>query len=189
MLKKFIREFLIPGKRIGGMFCLILCLVLMNGTLYSQNNTVKGVVTDASNNDPLPGVNIIIKGTQNGVVTDMDGKYQITVSSSDAVLQFSSIGYMNEETAIAGRSTIDMTLSPDVASIDEVVVIGYGTAKRKDLTGSIATMSGEKLEKIPIANAAEAIQGRLPGVRVLTTDGSPDAEVVIRVRGGIKRCA
>lgn len=184
MLKKFIREFLIPGKRIGGMFCLILCLVLMNGTLYSQNNTVKGVVTDASNNDPLPGVNIIIKGTQNGVVTDMDGKYQITVSSSDAVLQFSSIGYMNEETAIAGRSTIDMTLSPDVASIDEVVVIGYGTAKRKDLTGSIATMSGEKLEKIPIANAAEAIQGRLPGVRVLTTDGSPDAEVVIRVRGG-----
>jgi TonB-linked SusC/RagA family outer membrane protein len=185
MLKHLNRSFKTRANQIGRIWMLILCLVSMYVIpLHAQNITVKGVVTDGNTNEPLPGVNIIIKGTQTGVVTDMDGNYQITVNSADAVLTFSSVGYVAEEVAVGGRTSIDILLVPDIETIDEVVVIGYGTVKRKDLTGSIATMSGEELEKIPTANVAEAIKGRLPGVNVLTTDGSPDAEVVIRVRGG-----
>jgi TonB-linked SusC/RagA family outer membrane protein len=184
MLKILIGKHRTPGERFKFRIYLILSLVLMNATLYGQNISVRGVVTDGNTNELLPGVNIIIKGTQTGVVTDMDGNYQITVNSPDAVLQFSSVGYVAEEITVSGRSVINALLVPDIEAIDEVVVIGYGTVKRKDLTGSIATMSGEELEKIPIANAAEAIKGRLPGVNVFSMDGSPDAEVVIRVRGG-----
>lgn len=184
MLKYLNSNFKTPASHIMGRWMFVLCLVLMNLTLHAQNISVRGVVTDGNTNESLPGVNIIIKGTQTGIMTDMDGNYSITVNSPDAILMFSSVGYVAEEVAIAGRSVIDVILIPDIEAIDEVVVIGYGTVKRKDLTGSIATMSGEDLERIPIANAAEAIKGRLPGVNVLTTDGSPDAEVVIRVRGG-----
>ncbi len=184
MRRKLIRETKTPGTCFRKKYFAFLCLVLMNLTLYAQNITVSGVVSDGNTNESLPGVNIVIKGTQTGVVTDMDGNYSITVNSPDAILMFSSVGYVAEEIAVRGRSVIDVLLVPDIEAIEEVVVIGYGTVKRKDLTGSIATMSGEDLEKIPIANAAEAIKGRLPGVNVLTMDGSPDAEVVIRVRGG-----
>ena len=184
MLKYLNRNTMTPASQIIRIWMLVVCLVLMNLTLYAQNITVRGVVTDGNTNESLPGVNIIIKGTQTGVQSDIDGSYQITVNSADAVLSFSSVGYVAKEVPVSGRTTIDVLLVPDIAAIDEVVVIGYGTVKRKDLTGSIATMSGEDLEKIPIANAAEAIKGRLPGVNVLTTDGSPDAEVA-RIQSGI----
>jgi hypothetical protein len=158
MLKILIGKHRTPGGNFKFRSYLIFCLVLMNATLHGQNISVRGVVTDGNTNEPLPGVNIIIKGTQTGVVTDMDGNYQITVNSPDAVLQFSSVGYVAEEMNVSGRSVINVLLVPDIEAIDEVVVIGYGTVKRKDLTGSIATMSGEELERIPIANAAEAIK-------------------------------
>ncbi|HJX72075.1 MAG TPA: carboxypeptidase-like regulatory domain-containing protein, partial [Bacteroidales bacterium] len=181
----FNSNFKTPAHRMIRTWILVFCMALIYAIpLHAQNISVKGVVSDGNTNEPLPGVNIIIKATQTGVVTDMDGNYQITVNSPDAVLMFSSVGYIAEEVAVRGRSVINILLVPDVETIDEVVVIGYGTVKRKDLTGSIATMSGEELERIPIANAAEAIKGRLPGVNVFSTDGSPDAEVVIRVRGG-----
>lgn len=154
-------------------------------SLHAQQVTVKGTVTDVNTGEALPGVNIIIQGTQTGVITDMDGNYQIRVNSSNEVLVFSFVGYLTENVPIEGRSTINQVLVPDVTVLDEIVVTGYGsTARRSDLTGSIATISGEQMKQIPTANAAEALKGRMPGVNVLTTDGSPDAELVIRVRGG-----
>ncbi len=164
---------------------LMLMMVLAGSlSLYAQTLTVKGTVTDANTGEALPGVNIIIQGTQTGVVTNIDGKYEINVNSPKDVLTFTSVGYIAETAEVNGRTVIDMELVPDITKIDEIVVIGYGTAKRSDLTGSIATMSGEEMKQIPTANIAEALKGRLPGVNVLTTDGSPDADLVIRVRGG-----
>ena len=116
-------------------------------------------------------------------MTDYDGKYEIAAGAGDTLV-FSYIGFASQLVPVRGRTKIDVELSTDANLLDEVVVIGYGTVRRTDLTGSVASLSGNQIAKIPITSAAQAITGRLPGVNVLTTDGSPDAEVVIRVRGG-----
>ena len=153
-------------------------------TAFCQNVTIKGTVTDAETGEGLPGVNIVIKGTAQGAITSVDGSYSIEVSSTGAILVYSFIGYKSQEIPVAGQSQINVVLEAETTQLDEIVVVGYGTARRKDLTGSIAAISSEELAKVPISNAAEAIKGRLPGVNIITTDGSPDAEVVVRVRGG-----
>lgn len=165
----------------AGMLVLILCIVVAG--VYSQDITVSGTVTDAESGELLLGVNVVQVGTTKGTITSVEGDYQITVPT-DAVLQFSYIGYRNQEIPVDGRSEINVVLEREATMMDELVVVGYGTARRKDLTGSIASISSDEISKIPQANAAEALKGRLPGVNIITTDGSPDAEVVIRVRGG-----
>jgi len=150
---------------------------------YAQTKTLSGVVSD-DEGMPLPGVNIIEKGTSNGVATDFDGKYTITVSNSNATLVFSFIGYQTQEASVTGRNTIDVVLSPDLSALDEVVVIGYGTARKSDLTGSVVSIGGDDLREQPIASVAEALTGRLAGVQVVSSEGSPDAEINIRIRGG-----
>lgn len=142
---------------------------------------VSGLVTD-SQNEALPGVSVRVKNTTAGVITDVNGKYQITVANN-AVLVFSFIGMVSKEVPLEGKSVINVVLESDVNTLNEVV-FGYGTVKKKDMTGSVASMSGRELKNIPVANVAQAMTGRLSGVSVLTSDGSPDAEVVIRVRGG-----
>ncbi len=164
---------------------LVSCLMLLSIPMVSaQDIQISGSVTDAATKEPLPGVNIIIEGSQSGSVTDMNGKYQISVSSEDAVLVFSSIGFNTERINVNGQSEINVVMVPDIKTLDEVVVIGYGTARRGDLAGAISSINSKALKDAPVSSTAEAITGRLPGVQILTTDGSPDAEVVIRVRGG-----
>ncbi|WP_245600468.1 TonB-dependent receptor [Flavobacterium daejeonense] len=148
-----------------------------------QGIQISGVVTDASNM-PVPGVNIIEKGTKNGVQTDFDGKYSIKVSSSSSELVFSFIGYETITKVVGNSKIMNVVLKDESAKLNEVVVIGYGTAKKKDLTGSVVTISGEELRKQPISNVAETLTGRLAGVQVATAEGSPDSDVKIRVRGG-----
>jgi TonB-linked SusC/RagA family outer membrane protein len=150
---------------------------------FSQNITVTGTVTEAETGELLPGVNVVVVGTTQGSITSVDGEYQISVPA-DAVLRFSYIGYKIQEIPVSGRSEINVVLEKESTLMDEIVVVGYGTARRQDLTGSLASISSDEINKTPLANAAEAIKGRLPGVNIITTDGSPDAEVVIRVRGG-----
>ncbi|MDA3880643.1 MAG: TonB-dependent receptor [Prolixibacteraceae bacterium] len=157
--------------------------LLLTSALYAQDVTVKGKVSDAQTGEMLPGVNVVQKGTTNGTVTDIDGEYEIRVPAS-ATLQYSFIGYQMLEVDIDGRNSINIELSADTKQLDEVIAIGYGSVKRRDNTGAIATISGEELKKIPVSSAADAIKGRMPGVNITTTDGSPDAEIVIRVRGG-----
>lgn len=161
---------------------LLLSLFLLGGASLHAQQTISGKVT-ASDKEPLIGVNVQIKNTGTGTTTDVDGSYSIEAGASD-VLVFSYIGFAAQEIAVGDQRVIDVVLEPDANILDEVVVLGYGSVKKSDLTGSVATVTGSQIAKIPITSAAQAITGRLPGVNVLTTDGSPDAEVVIRVRGG-----
>jgi hypothetical protein len=151
--------------------------------LKAQNAiNIRGTVSDSSG-EPLVGVNIVVKGTNNGVVSDVDGNYQINVSDSNVTLVFSYIGYTQTEVAAANRIVINVVLEEDSKLIDEVVVIGYGTVARKDVTTAVSIVSLKDMEERPIVSAAQAIQGKAAGVNVYQPNGSPGGEMVIRVRG------
>jgi TonB-linked SusC/RagA family outer membrane protein len=151
--------------------------------LNAQNNQVTGTILDSETQEPLLGVNVLEKGTSNGAMTNFDGEYSLEVSSPDAVLVFSYIGFRTLEVNVDGRSTINATLQVDSDSLDEVVVVGYGTTRKSDLTGSVVSISGNNLTEQARSSVAETLTGRLAGVQVLSTEGSPDAEINIRIRG------
>ncbi|REG92875.1 SusC/RagA family TonB-linked outer membrane protein [Algoriphagus antarcticus] len=146
-----------------------------------ENIAVSGMVTD-SNGNGMPGVTIIIKGTTNGTVTDLDGKYQINAETTD-VLVFSFIGYSNQEILVGNQTMIDVSLTEDATNLEEVIVIGYGEKSRKLMTESIGTVSSAEINKLPIASADQALQGRISGVQVTAVDGTPGSPVSVRVRG------
>jgi TonB-dependent starch-binding outer membrane protein SusC len=146
---------------------------------------VTGKVTEAATGEALPGVNIVIKGTTTGTVSDVDGNYQLAVNNLQTdILVFRFIGFEEQEIPLNGQTTIHVEMEMTSFGIDEVVAIGYGTVKKRDLTGSVSSISGDKLQDIPVASTAQALTGRLAGVQITTTEGSPDAEIKIRVRGG-----
>ncbi len=167
---------------LGKVSLLALFVILTAAQLFAQK--VTGLVTDETNT-PMPGVNVVVKGTTNGVITNMDGQYTITPGDlAKDVLSFSFIGYESKEIKIIGQKVINVQLKPSTLVIEEVVAIGYGTVKKRDVTGSVASVSGKQIAAIPVANVAQALQGRLPGVNVSSQDGRPDATISIRVRGG-----
>ena len=146
--------------------------------------TVKGVVTD-NTGEPIIGASVMEIGVAgNGGVTDIDGNFTVNLKGKSKKLKISYIGMKAKEVSVAGKETIDVKLEDEANSLNDVVVIGYGTVRKKDLTGAVATVKGEDLTKVPVTNAAEALTGKLPGVQITTTDGSPDAEMIIKVRGG-----
>ncbi|HRE77931.1 MAG TPA: TonB-dependent receptor [Flavobacterium sp.] len=152
---------------------------------YAQNTvSISGKVVDAADKLEIPGVNIIEKGTSNGTSTDFDGAFKFNVKSSDATLVVSFIGYKTQTIELKGRTTLNIELALDQESLDEVVLVGYGSVKKSDLTGSISTLSGTEIQKQPISNVGEALTGRIAGVRVTSSEGSPDADISIRIRGG-----
>ena len=160
---------------------LLMILAVFSLSVSAQTITATGNVKDATG-DPIIGASIVEKGnTSNGTITNLDGDFSLKVPAN-ATLIVSYIGMKTQEIAIKGKNKIDVTLSDDTKALDEVVVIGYGTAKRKDITGSVA--SSEVLSAVPVASATEALQGKMAGVQITTTEGSPDAEMKIRVRGG-----
>lgn len=147
-----------------------------------QQNRVTGKIIGPEGT-PMPGVNIIEKGTNNGTVTDLNGNYSISVAE-DAVLVFSFIGYLTEEIAVNGQTTIDITMVEDIQALDEVIVVGYGSQRKSDLTGSISSVKAEELKKTQMTSLDQGLQGRAAGVQVTQTTGEPGAAVSIRVRGG-----
>ncbi|AUS04336.1 SusC/RagA family TonB-linked outer membrane protein [Pseudotamlana carrageenivorans] len=160
-------------------------LLLGAQSVNAQNSTtIKGEVLDGDIGGPLPGVTILVKGTTKGTTTDFDGKYVLPDVDANATLVFSYVGYITHEANISGNSVINVTLKPSLESLDEVIVVGYGTSRKSDLTGSVANVGGEVLEKQSIASVAEALTGRMAGVQVSSPEGSPDSEIQIRVRGG-----
>ena len=161
---------------------LFLGMLLLSANLFAQQRTISGTVTD-SYGEPVIGATVIVKDGTQGTVTNVDGKYTLSVPTNSKVLIFRYIGKDNREIPITGN-VINATMSDSQKVLDEVVVIGYGTLKKKDLTGSVSSVSGKALKDIPVATVAEALTGKLPGVQVTTTEGSPDAEIKIRVRGG-----
>ena len=144
---------------------------------------VSGHVTDATG-EPLIGVSVTIKGTSTGTVTDFEGNYTRPSVTSSTQIQFSYIGYLTKNITVGNKSTIDVTMEEDNAALDEVVVIGYQTVRRRDLTGSVASVSGKTIASAPVADLSQALQGKLAGVNIVSQDGRPDATISIRVRGG-----
>ncbi len=147
-----------------------------------QQKTISGKVTD-ENNEGLPGVNIVVKNTTLGTVTDVDGNYQLSVPDEATTLVFSSVGYLAREVAIDNQTVINIEMTPDVQSLEEVVVIGYGTQKKRDLTGAISSVSSKEIEEISVTGFDQAIEGKLSGVRVVNANPSPGAGLEILIRG------
>jgi TonB-dependent starch-binding outer membrane protein SusC len=144
---------------------------------------ITGTILDGRTNTPLPDVSVVVKGKGTGAKTGPNGEYTIKAKPGD-VLAFSFAGYETYEVTVRNQTTINYTLKEGTSKLDEVVVIGYGTSKRKDLTGSVASVSGKAIAATPVANVAQAMQGKLPGVSIVSQDGRPGADVSIRVRGG-----
>ncbi|MDP4664405.1 MAG: TonB-dependent receptor [Salibacteraceae bacterium] len=160
-----------------------LCISLISWGLYAQTTTVSGVVSD-ENGMTIPGVNVVEKGTTNGTTTDMDGKYTISASKSEnLILSFSFLGFETSEIAAVGRSNINVVMKPSVAALDEVVVVGYGTSTKKEVTGATAKVQGESLQKLNIPRMDQALQGQVSGVAINTNSGSPGGSSSIRIRG------
>ncbi len=157
-------------------------VLLSAGMLYAQERTVTGTVT-APEEGALPGVNVLLKGSTTGTVTDIEGKYTLAVPQGDDILVFSSIGYVTQEVSIDGRTSIDVSLSTDVKSLQEVVVIGYGTQEKRDATGAVSSIKSEDFNGGVIASPEQLIQGRSAGVQITNSSGEPGAGVNIRIRG------
>jgi TonB-linked SusC/RagA family outer membrane protein len=147
-----------------------------------QQKSVKGKVTDTSGGS-LPGVSVILKGTTNGTITDVNGNYSINNLPENATLQFSFVGMKPTEAVVGSKTTLNVTLSEETIGLDEVVAVGYGTQKKADLTGSIGVVETKKLKEAPTGNFMKALQGQVAGVYV-KTDGSPNGAATIRIRGG-----
>lgn len=164
------------------LFFLLAVTLCCSMAMYAQE--VRGVVTDVSG-EPLAGVSVIVSGTTTGTQTDVDGAYVIEVPDiSTSSLQFIFIGMKEQVIPVNGRKTIDVVMEEDVTMLDEAVVIGYATVKRRDLLGSVSSISSEKIAEQPVTNITQALTGRMAGVSVTTTEGDPDADIKIRVRGG-----
>ena len=162
----------------------ILLFSLMSTEVNAQTKTsVSGTVIDDTG-VVMIGVNVVEKGTTNGVSTDLDGKFKIQVAGSKSTLVFSYIGYENFSQVVGTKSTFSVILKSTANKLEDVVVIGYGTSKKSDLTGSVVSVSGDDLKKIGIASVAETLTGRVAGVHVTSTEGAPDADIKIKVRGG-----
>ncbi|PIB30424.1 hypothetical protein BFP77_04575 [Maribacter sp. 4U21] len=147
-----------------------------------MQTAITGTIVD-SDGQPLPGANVIEKGTTNGVQSDFDGKFSISVSNSNAILVISYIGFATKEVVLNGDTYISVALQEDAAGLDEVVVVGYGTQKKSDLTGAIGSLSGNGLDKLQVGDASQLLLGRMAGVRVESVGGSPGAETNIVIRG------
>ncbi len=144
--------------------------------------TVSGKVTNETN-EGLPGVNVLIKGTTQGTITDYDGNYSITVSDENTILVFTSVGYLKTEKTVGGQQVIDVNMVPDITSLESVVVVGYGVQEKRNVSGSIASVDAKVLEQTQTPSFDAALQGRVPGVYVTTNGGQPGGGVFVRIRG------
>jgi TonB-linked SusC/RagA family outer membrane protein len=169
-------------KRLIILYLTGLFLMLNMGISFAQRTLVKGTIVDASSNSALPGVNVVEKGTTNGTVTDINGDFAIEVAGTNAVLEFSYVGYLTETIAVGDKSIITVNLVEDITKLDEVVVIGYGTQKKSDLTGSVSIVNTENLDKIVSNDIAKVLQGQTSGVQVFG-GGEPGAMQKVQVRG------
>ncbi len=165
--------------------CLVAALLALasTGRAQAQTHTVTGQVT-SQQGETLPGVNIIVKGQSTGTASDLDGRYTLTAPSANDTLVFSFVGFRSQEVGIDGRSTVDAVLQEDVSALGEVLVVGYGTQTRNDLTGSVTSVQSSEVSALPLARVSEALQGRAAGVQVMNTDAQPGGNVRVRIRGG-----
>ena len=161
-------------KRITSLLALIL-MVCMATTVFAQNVMVTGIVTDTSN-EPLIGVNVLVKGTATGAITDINGKFSVQISGSQAVLVFTYVGYLPQEIPVGNQRNMNVIMREDSQGLEEVVVVGYGVQRKATLTGSVAQVAGEVLKQAPTANLSNSLVGRLPGVIANNRSGQPGSD-------------
>ncbi|MEM7549393.1 MAG: TonB-dependent receptor [Bacteroidota bacterium] len=164
------------------MSCILLIVVASTLQVYGQQKTITGTVTDGEDGTGLPGVNVLVKGTTTGTVTDFDGNYNVKASESD-VLVFSFVGYVAQEVEVGQRSVIDVQLASDLKQLEEIVVIGYGTTSEKEVTGAISSIKSEDITRLNPARIENALQGQISGVQITSASGSPGGGSNIRIRG------
>ncbi|MDR1764241.1 MAG: TonB-dependent receptor [Dysgonamonadaceae bacterium] len=162
---------------------LLIMLLLCSLSMSAQRRNISGTVTEAATGEPVIGASVHVKGTSIGVSTDIEGKFKLSVPEDGKILVIDFLGYVSQELPI-NTDVFNIALKDDAADLDEVVVIGYGTMKKRDLTGAVSSVSSKEITARPVASIGEALSGRMAGVQVTTAEGSPDAEITIRVRGG-----
>lgn len=160
----------------------IICLCFT--VLSAQNKQISGTVTSKETGQPLAGATILAKGTRTSVLTNEKGQFTISVNDKVTALLITSVGYVAFEVALDGKTVLTVQLIAEIKALDDVVVVGYASVRRRDLTGSVSSVTAKQLKDVPLAATAQALQGRLAGVQITSTDGAPGAEMVIRVRGG-----
>ena len=158
------------------------CAIFTNSA-FAQERRVTGTVTSAEDEKPLPGVSVVAKGTSRGTQTDADGNYSLVLPANTTALVFSFVGVTTQEVAVGNRSTVNVALSNDSRSLNEVIVVGYGTQQRRDVTGSAATINSGEIANLPITTFESALQGRAAGVQVTQSSGKLGTALQIRVRG------
>ena len=162
---------------------LLIVFLFLSVLVSGQNLEIKGTVFEAATNSPLPGVNVIVKNTTTGVTTDFDGNFTITNRKVGDVLVFSFIGFTNQEVTITGADFLTINLQEDAQSLDEVVVVGYGTQRKKEITGAVTVVSAETIENLKPTRVEQALQGQVPGVNITSQSGSPGSGANISIRG------
>ncbi len=162
---------------------LLLLLLLFSTLSLGAQIKVTGTITEANTNEPLFGATILEKGTTNGTVTDFDGKFELDVSSKEAVLVFSYTGFSSQEVTVGNQTIIDMVMESDIANLDEIVVVGYGTQKKAVVTGAITKVKADDLKDMPNPRIEDALKGRTSGVRVVSNSGQPGEGSTVRIRG------
>ncbi|WP_460542955.1 SusC/RagA family TonB-linked outer membrane protein [Echinicola sediminis] len=160
---------------------IVLFLLFMCVPLFAQNLKISGTITDEIG-QPIPGAAVLVKGTSNGTAADLDGKYMLSVPSG-STLQFSFIGYQTKDVQVTNQTIIDVSLEPDMSDLEEVVVVGYGTVKKSQLTGAISSVGSKEIAEQPITDARQALQGRTSGVDVTAPGSKPGAAPQVRIRG------
>ena len=180
MLNFYNAKMSLPIKTAG---LLILFLAGLFTDTQAQIQNVTGIITAGDTRETLPGATIIIKGTTTGAVSNIDGKYSISVKSDKAVLVFSYVGYQTKEVELGSQTVVDVILEPKKTTLDEIVVIGYGSVRKSDLSGSVGSVKAEDITRITALNPVQSLQGNVTGVQVTSTSGTPGENPAVRIRG------
>jgi TonB-dependent SusC/RagA subfamily outer membrane receptor len=151
--------------------------------MATAQTSVTGKVIDQSSGAPIPNVSITVKGSNRGTNSDASGAYKLTLQTGDAILLFSSTGYAQSEVVINKRSKVDVSLAATSTNLSEVVLVGYGSQSKKDVTGAVSSIKGDQIQNLPVSGATQALQGRAAGVNVVRSSGSPGSPGSIRIRG------
>ncbi|MEO8763830.1 MAG: TonB-dependent receptor plug domain-containing protein, partial [Ginsengibacter sp.] len=163
--------------------CILSGFLLLCNLIFAQQRTVSGKVTDASSGQPVVGSTISVKGSKTATQTSTDGSFSLSVPNNATRLTISSVGFETQDVAINGQSNIAVTLTTAVSNLNEVVVVGYGTQKRKDVTGAVSSVSAATIAKVPVTTLDQALQGRAPGVQIINNDASPGGNISVLIRG------
>jgi TonB-linked SusC/RagA family outer membrane protein len=174
---------LVVKRSLYGLMCLMLMSSVFSYGKTEQGRTITGTITSSEDNTGLPGVNVIVKGTSTGTVTDIEGNYSLDVPANGVALVFSSVGFTTQEIMIGDQSVISLTLQADITSLEEIIVVGYGTQEKVNLTGAVGVAKGEVLQQRPIANVGEGLQGVIPNLNVNIRNGDPAESIDFNIRG------